>query len=144
MKKLILTLVLFYSAFSLNAQTEVKINPFFLLFEGFQIGVEQIVSNDWGIDGDLFVAAGGAYMTVAGKYYFNPKIKADGFHIGLFTGFADEDFGIGIGFLGGYKVLSKKGVIFEFGLGLGRSTGTTSAIPYFKLNVGYRFGRNKE
>ncbi len=113
-----------------------------MLFNGLQIGVEQLLGDDWGIDTDLFVINGEFYMTVAGKYYFNAKIKADGFHIGLFTGFANEDVGIGIGFLAGHKVISNNGVIFEFGLWAGRSTASSDLIGYFKLNVGYRFWRD--
>ena len=42
----------------------------------------------------------------------------------------------------GYKALSKKRVVFEIGGGVGRAFGSDSdieAIPYFNLNLGYRF-----
>ncbi len=146
MKKIISILIFLYFSLSVNAQLELKFNPIALIFESGQFGIEQVLSDYWGIDADLFITSNILYATVSGKHYLNPKIKADGFHIGVFTGlfYADnDDGGIGVGFLGGYKVLSKKGVIFELGLGLGRAAGIENIVPYFRFNVGYRFGRDK-
>ena len=103
MKKLLFVLGFCCSTFLVNAQVDVKVNPIALLFTSFQGGVELPLSNDFGMDGDLFIAEGAVYFTLAGKYYFNPEFKTDGFHFGAFTSIGNDDLGVGIGFLGGYK-----------------------------------------
>jgi hypothetical protein len=40
----------------------------------------------------------------------------------------------------GYKTVSSRGLLFDVGLGLGRSlTGSGTVLPYARLNFGYRF-----
>ncbi len=140
MKKYICILSFCLLATFTNAQTEIKGSPAAWLFTTLSFGVEQVLSEDWGVDIDMFAGEGGFYGTLAGKYYLKPKTRADGFHIGLFTG-AGSDIGLGGGFLGGYKLISNKGILFEFGLGIGRGVDIT--VPYGKLHVGYRFNRKK-
>jgi len=141
MKKLILSLLCSCSIFILNAQVDVKINPIALLFTGVQVGADFSLQENSSIDADIIIVDDVFYSTLAGKYYFNPKIRSDGFHIGGFIAAGNEDIGVGVGFLGGYKWLSNTGkVLFELGLGVGRGTGDAEFVGYGKLQVGYRFG----
>ena len=49
---------------------------------------------------------------------------------------------VGVGFLIGYKWISRKNILFEIGAGLGRSfTEDDYLLGYGKLHMGYRFGK---
>jgi len=137
MKKLMMSLVLMTSMYTLNAQFEVKVNPIALIFTSVNVSAEYLVNDNLGLELDalLLDGDGGAYLTA--KYYFNPQQGTDRFHVGIFTG-AVAGTGIGLGFMLGTKIVSEKGVLFDVGLGLGRAT--DGILPYGKLAVGYRFG----
>mgnify|MGYP005854082181 CR=1 FL=1 len=123
-----------------HAQVELKSSPVLLLFEVFNFSVEKPLSEDWGIEGDIWVVFDeGLYGSFNGKYYLNPLRGADGIHVGGFLG-ASPDLGVGIGFLGGYKWVSSKNFLFEAGLGIGRAIGydAEGVIPYGKLHIGLR------
>ena len=140
MKKLCFLLLLALVSFRAAAQTELKISPVALLIPGLALSVEQGLTESWGLDGDVFFAEDAFYANLSGKYYFNPERGIDRFHIGLFGG--GNNSGIGIGFLTGYKVLSRKNFLFEAGLGIGRGF-DDAIIGYAKLHIGFRLGRDR-
>lgn len=141
MKKCYLLLVLFAYASILSAQTEVKLSPLPLLFGGVFASVEQGVSPLIGIDADLAFVDGYTAFNLSGKYYFNPEKGIDKFHIGAFIGINDS--APGVGFLLGYKWISRNNIIFELGLGLGR-TFDDGVLGYGKLHIGYRFEKKSK
>lgn len=136
MKKTLLLLVCLAWLSRSFAQTEVKISPVPLLFGLVAVSVEQGFSPSFGADLGLAYYDEAFGVTLAGKYYFNPEDGIDKFHIGAFA--AVQDASPGIGFLVGYKWLSVKNVVFELGLGLGRSF-EGGVVGYGKFHVGYRF-----
>ena len=135
---LFLALMILSSQF-LCAQTEVKISPVALLGGLFAISVEQGITDDFGVEADFYgaIEAGGAFV-VSAKYYFNPREGLDRFHAGIYAG-GISDTGAGVGFLVGTKIVSRKNILFEIGLGIGR-TFDDGFLPYGKLHLGYRFG----
>lgn len=144
---LILVILIFGLSSTSTAQTEFKINPVLLLFGGLILSCEQPVSDHFGVEGTLlaFPDAGFAGYALA-KYYFRPSMGADRFYTGAFLGAGDFNFGggvFGLGFHVGFKILAKKGLLFEINLGLGRALGTgfNEPIPHFKIDMGYRFGK---
>ncbi len=141
LKKIIIAALLLSTALSqsVSAQTDVGASPVLLLVPALSASVEQGINDFWGVEGNLFAAEGGLLLTVAGKHYLSPKRGADRFNIGLFLGGASE-LGAGGGFLFGYKAVSEKNLLFDIGLGVGRTIGGEGIIPYFKINFGYRFG----
>lgn len=136
MKKL-LFLSLLVSGLSLQAQTELKISPIALIFGYPAISVEQQLTESFGLDADVFLLDGFFGANLSGKYYFDPVRGIDKFHVGLFMGVQEVP---GIGFLAGYKFLSRKNVVFELGLGIGRSF-DGGAVGYGKVHLGYRFNK---
>ena len=140
MKKILCCALLALSINALSAQTEIKVSPIGLIFEVAAISVETAINPSFSLDGDAIIAADYFGFNLSGKYYFNPKAGIDGFHIGAFAGNAISDEAIGIGFLTGYKIMSRKRITFEFGLGLGRSF-DSGIVGYAKVHLGYRFGK---
>lgn len=151
MKPLLLSFILLvaYST-TASAQFEIKSNPIALLFEAFPISMEYSNLNDWGTQIDILAFEEGGWGYLTGKYYLSPKYGADRFHVGAFAGgfFQEKDANLGIGFMVGYKAVSKSRIVFEVGGGIGRNltAGATDnagdgieAIPYLNLNIGYRF-----
>ncbi len=122
----------------LHAQTEIKFSPIALLATIGAISVEHGFNDDFGMEADVYFAGGGGALIVSAKYYFNPKEGLDRFHAGIYTGIIPEA-GAGIGFLAGTKIVSQKNILFEIGLGVGR-TFEGGFLPYAKLHIGYRFG----
>ena len=135
MKKLLLVFALLAYLSPLFAQTEVKLSPIPLLFGYVAASVEQGVSKSFGIEGDFILIEDFIGGNLSGKYYFDPSKGIDKFHVGAFEGVHES---IGIGFLVGYKLVSRKNVLFEVGLGVGRGFDDT-VIGYGKLHLGYRF-----
>jgi hypothetical protein len=168
-----------------NAQVDVQINPLALLFGSIDLTAEFPVSQDFGIEGgldynfqsfdidDIEYKNNGVGIRAVGKYYFNPNRGIDRWNIGAYMKFvtgtssaedattADRDevknTRFAVGFYTGYKWVSRKNIIFELGLGLGRnfvsnheySDGTEvddDDVPLLnvdilgRLSVGYRFG----
>lgn len=189
MKKLILPIFLLLAvAYRSNAQVDVQINPIGILFSSINATAEFGVSEDFGIEGgldydfqnfnidDIKYRNNGIGIRAIGKYYFRPEDGIDRWAIGAYTRFAtgtaSADDGLGtegevkstkfaVGFYTGYKWVSRKNVVFELGLGLGRnfvrtyeySDGDevdTSDIPLLnvdvlgRLSLGYRFGGSKK
>ena len=140
MKKLLLLTFLLISLCRISAQTEIKISPVGLLFETVGLSVESAIRDNFGLDGDVIFAQDFFGFNLSGKYYFNPKSSIDGFHVGAFIGNSGDTESIGLGFLAGIKLLSKKRILFEFGLGIGRSF-DDGVIGYGKLHLGYRFNK---
>lgn len=149
MKKLFLITLLAFTAFQAKAQFEIKLSPIPLLFGSVAFSVEGAVSESFGLDGDLLLLTDDFSDPVlganfSGKYYFNPSKGIDRFHVGVFIGGIIQESVPGLGFLLGYKWVSKKNVIFELGGGIGRSLDGDSVLGYGKLHLGYRFnGKNK-
>jgi hypothetical protein len=138
MKKILILLTfLFASLLRVNAQTELKVSPVALLFGGLALSAEQQISPSFGLDADILAAVDGFGANLSGKYYFDPKVGTDRFHIGIFAGGITYN-GVGGGFLAGYKWISTKRIVFEAGTGIGR-TFDGGITGYGKLHLGYRF-----
>ncbi|RMF03347.1 MAG: DUF3575 domain-containing protein [Bacteroidetes bacterium] len=177
---LILSLMVLYT-YRAEAQVDVTINPVGLLFGDLSVGGDFILSDEFSIEGTLGFGSGSddftnlkwrnIPITAVGKYYFNPDDGADKFYASAFLRFinrgytADDDtqttyaeysqtrFGLGVGI--GYKAVSRSGIVFDIGLGVGRalldntkfeSDGEEFIVEWpeimftGKLGVGYRFG----
>lgn len=143
MRKLLFVFVIssLFFAKSINAQSEIKLSPVILGGVGM-VSFEYGFNENVGVEMILLAASGGAGAAVSGKYYLNPNRGLDRFHLGMFLG-TGTDLGPGFGFLFGTKMVSEKGLLFEVGIGLGR-TFDGGVIPYFKLDFGYRFGRKNK
>ena len=140
MKKIILFVVCALSIARIAAQTEIKISPIPLLFGAGAISIEQGLAESFGLDLDVVLAEGFFGANLSGKYYFNPERGIDKFHIGMFLGIIGEDNVPGVGFLAGTKLISRKNLLFEVGLGIGRSF-DGGGVGYGKLHIGYRFDK---
>lgn len=136
-KSLLLPLLLLASLHRMNAQTELKVSPVALLFGGLAFSAEQQITPSFGLDADILAAVDGFGANLSGKYYFDPREGIDRFHIGFFAG-GITDNGVGGGFLAGYKWVSSKRIVFEAGVGVGR-TFDGGITGYGKLHLGYRF-----
>ena len=136
-KSLLLPLLLLASLHRMNAQTELKVSPVALLFGGLAFSAEQQITPSFGLDADILAAVDGFGANLSGKYYFDPQQGIDRFHIGIFAG-GITDNGVGGGFLAGYKWVSSKRIVFEAGVGVGR-TFDGGITGYGKLHLGYRF-----
>lgn len=145
MKKFFAVTALLVCAFTAaQAQFEIKTNPIALIFEVFPVSLEYNINADWGAEIDALATRGGGFVYFSGKYYLEPRYGADRFNFGMFAGFlgGEGDVGAGIGFLAGYKIVSKKNILLEIALGVGRDfTGDIGVLPYGKFHVGYRFGK---
>jgi hypothetical protein len=139
-KQLLFCLALAFFSQPLQSQTEIKISPIPLLFGAGALSVEQVLNPAWGLDLDVLFGSDFFAVNFSGKYYLDPRYGADRFHVGVFTGYQNE--ALGIGFLAGTKILSKNRVLFEIGLGIGRSF-DDGVIGYGKLHLGYRFQKKE-
>jgi hypothetical protein len=137
MKKSLTSLIWIFAIYSASAQTEIKVCPIAVLFGVFAGSAETAVSESFGLDGDVIALSDFFGFNISGKYYFNPVRRIDGFHIGMYGGNI-ADGSMGVGFLIGYKWLSRKNVLFELGIGGGRSFEGAGSV-YGKAHVGYRF-----
>lgn len=176
MRSLLLVIAFFsLGLVQINAQTEIKINPLGLLFGSPDVSAEFGLGNSAGIEpfigftsrkflgGDvkLFALNTGASF----KYYFNPQRGVDRFYAGAYTRFntgtltdnlSDDEGGykrLSLGLLIGQKWVSKKNIVFELALGVGRAfvnkveegNNNFSDVDFdldimTRLAVGYRFG----
>lgn len=186
MKLLKLTIaLLFFSALQLNAQVELKINPIGLLFGGPDLSADIALNHDnslepfigfynnsniLGTDWDYHSIQGG----LSYKYYFNPNEKGtDRFYVGAYTRYRHANLEqrtdstsysamtdkMALGLLIGQKWVSRKNVVFELELGVGRKffnnihasdgadtadiSGIFNTDVLFRFALGYRFGGNK-
>lgn len=140
MKNLLLVIALSAYISNLSAQTEIKLSPFPLLFGFVAASVEQGVSASFGVEADIVFIEDYVGGNLSGKYYFEPERGIDKFHVGGFIGINET---IGVGFLLGYKWVSRKNVIFEIGAGVGRSF-DDGVIGYGRLHLGYRFEKKSK
>ena len=147
MKKTILIFAtLFLLSFQSKAQVEVSVNPVALLFEVGIFGFDYNINDDFGVGLDIAFGQGGAAFFVDGKHYFRPRKGADRFLLGTFLGTVGSldgnDGGAGLGFMFGYKWVSRRNITFEWTGGIGRDfTGNSGLLPYGRFNVGYRFNK---
>ena len=164
-----------------TAQVDLTVYPIGILFGDLSVGADFNLGESLSVEASLGYGAGKesglkySSIPVTGvlKYYFNPDRGCDKFYADAFLkfinrGYKDKDandgieygdytqarFGFGLGL--GYKVVSKKGIIFDIGFGVGRaivdntkfddSNGNNIAVDWpeimfqGKLGVGYRFG----
>ena len=145
MKKLIFALALIVTVATLQAQTELKINPIGALFASPDISLEFGVNENIGIepfiglsfpsltvDGTKYKSTGLGYG-VHGKYYFGGDKGLDKFYGGIFLRGGNTKFTtstssndkftrsrLGVGFELGYKWVSSQNIVFELGAGIGR------------------------
>ncbi|MEL7421652.1 MAG: hypothetical protein AAFN81_01620 [Bacteroidota bacterium] len=107
----------------------------------------------------------GIPIQAVGKYYIGPSKGADKFYAAAFMRYVNRNYvqaGVedpntftqsrfGIGFGLGTKIISRSGVVFDFGMNLGRVISENvavnetdvrlpRAIVGFKIGIGYRFG----
>jgi hypothetical protein len=149
MKNFILTVALMLSGVAVNAQVEIGANPIALLWGYVLANVELNIGEDWGVGGDILAGEGGGAIYLTGKHFFNPKYGCDKFNIGAFVGGGgavnENDGQVGVGFLFGYKAVSRKKIVFDMAFGGGRGIGEgADVIGYLRFNIGYRFGLKKE
>lgn len=138
MKKLFPLLFLLFAGFTSQAQFEVKINPVLGLFEVLSVAVEHNASDNFGVELDVLFGEDLAVGYLLGKYYFSPKLGCDKFY-GNAMIIAGEGAG-GLGFGIGYKLVSVKGILFDFSAGVGRDfTGDNDVIGQLRAQIGYRF-----
>ncbi len=174
-------------AYNSQAQMDVQLNPVGILFNSVDLSAEFGVSPDFGIEGNLgydfqnydfddVQYKNNAFgVRAIGKYYFSPQDGTDRWNVGGYLRYSqgkatvnDQDNSSGdvkntklaLGFYTGYKWVSRKNVVFELGIGLGRklirtyeySDGTTvntddipllNADVFGRLSLGYRFGGPK-
>lgn len=162
MKNLFLVLIAVIGlSFQSNAQVDITVNPLGLLVQTYSLGVDYHFNPDWSVGGDLMVTTNsnfGIYYVNA-KHYFNPLSESKKFYVGIFTGlhtYNSYDFTsnfnlerkyestLGFGFMGGYKLISRKNVVLDVAGGIGRGIEAATFIPYFRLNAGYRFQNDKK
>ncbi len=136
---LISCLLIFGICQKTSAQFEAKLNPVILLFGGLVASGEYPFNPNFGLEATVIATVDGGGAFLLGKYYLNPRLGADRFNIGAFVGGGFET--VGVGFHLGTKIVSKKGVLFEINIGAGRGFGDLEVVPYFKLDIGYRFGK---
>ncbi|WP_236980851.1 DUF3575 domain-containing protein [Membranihabitans maritimus] len=179
MKNALLTLILGLFSIPAFSQLDVTINPLGLLFSNIGVSAETPLSENFGLEGTVnynfnrFDALGDEFKSTGyglralGKYYFNSDKGLDKFHAGpyariggnkiKYTSGTDDvtSFRFALGIYAGYKWVSKKNIVFELGLGLGRafvnnyssndSSFNAADWPVLnldatgKLAIGYRF-----
>jgi len=180
LKMFFLAITLCCTYFVSTAQVEVKINPIGVLFGDPDLSGEFIISENIGVEPTFIMTNGSAPLigdnlrktglggAVAGKYYFNPKKGADGFHAGLYTKYKstmyrvkdgeiseeiEEDIEasqkrLALGIQAGFKTVSENNLTFEIIGGLGRNisnkfTGfnesvNVAAIPLANIDATFR------
>lgn len=148
MKNLFLFVIAILFSLQLKSQVEISTNPIALLYEVGLFSLDYAANDDWSVGADIAVFSGGGVFYINGKHYFNPRQGADRFFFGSFAGAAGldggDDSGAGLGFLLGYKWMSKKNVTFEIAWGGGRDfKDEIGFLPYAKLHLGYRFKKRE-
>ncbi len=178
--KFVLSIIVMTITYGAHAQFELKAGPIGLLFDSPDISGEYLINQDIGIQATLGLDYGdfnlnydqsskvGVAARLQAKFYFKPKIKADGFYAGLYAGpeflsveYTDwdvlgnnqvnEEKGtiFSAGMLIGYKWLGKRNILFEMAGGAGRNYGelandviNTGQYDFMWLiAIGYRFNK---
>jgi hypothetical protein len=155
MKKLSAFILLLLTITASAQKYEIKLNPIGLLFGSPDLAGEYLINEHFGAELTLS-AEMGKYTTIstdgfdpkksgfgvmaAGKYYFNPDEPCSGFYSGIYlrqksfkvTDNSDSNF-VGFkrnivagGFLFGQKWASNNGMVYELGLGIGRTFSETN------------------
>ncbi|HMG15247.1 MAG TPA: DUF3575 domain-containing protein [Saprospiraceae bacterium] len=182
MKKLFLLFFIAFASLSAKAQIDLSVNPVSLLYSNFDFAAEYRVSPDFGLElspGLSFNKYGlsgndwestGFGARLIGKYYFSPDKGCDKFNIGPYIKYGSSSLKyndgstehtasntrFAIGFYTGYKWVSRRNIVFEIGLGVGKALSNTyksddetvdtngfdvfNIDATFKFAVGYRFG----
>ena len=181
MRKKILTLVSFmvFATYGFS-QIEVKINPIGLLFGQIPLSAEYIINDNMGAEitaGYYFKSFGdftettnssGFVTNVLFKYYFKPEDGGDKFYVFPYYRYVSRSWTFtdvtlgeingtykssGIGFGAGYKIVAESGLLFDFGLGVGKnfSSKYSYSDPTYendisipinilgRISIGYRF-----
>lgn len=142
MKKSFIALTfIIITSFNLSSQVDIGANPVALLWEAGLLSVDIGLVNDWGIKSDIALIEDFKALSIGAANYLVPRYGNDGFYIGSFIALGDF---AGIGFLGGYKIITQRKIMAEVGFGIGRNFGGKfgeTVIPWGRLNVGYRFGK---
>ncbi len=141
MKKFVWIFLMLAGVFTVKAQIELKSNPLAMLLGTGTFSLEYMPSQSTGLEFYGYATGDISGIYLSGKYYFNPKVQGDSFHVGGFLGTVNKTGGIG--FLIGYKWLSKDAVVFELGSGVGRDPTGGGFLPYLKFDLGYRFKPKK-
>lgn len=165
MRKLALVIITIIGfTFQSNAQLEITTAPLGLLTNSYTLSADYYISPDWSFGGDMrsrnFLGNKKSMFYANAKHYFNPFGEAKRYYVGVFAGvhnhqnwnFFDNnnemisDFGGG--FIGGYKLVSRKNIVLDVALGAGRAFSENSSeinlMPYWKLNLGYKFTTPKD
>ncbi len=168
----LLALLLAFSHLSYS-QVDVSVNPLAAILAYNPKGsVEFGINEDIGIElngvlntntSAVGVSFGSGFTAgLIGKYYFNPDQPRSGFYIGPYFRYIQykpiDDLGSNLavfkrgkaGVFGGYKIVSSKRILFEFGLGVGsrvfNNFNADLGLPGFdltgKIAIGYRFETN--
>ncbi len=167
------------------SQLELKLEPINLLFGQIPISIEYILTDNMGVEGTIGYSfqkdrnfenaetSTGLVINGLFKYYFNPDNGGDKFYVFPFVRNVNRSFtftednveykstykAFGVGFGVGYKVVARAGLVFDFGLGVGKNF--TSEYTYepaytpteeftlpitgiFRASLGYRFGGVKQ
>ncbi len=129
------------------AQFDLSINPVSILFSNLDVNGEYCIISDFGIEGSLGFDFGrydigevdvknnGIGFRLIGKYYFNPDENCTRWNIGPYVRYSTRsgtyDNGteegkithnrFAVGLYTGYKWVTRRKVVFELGLGLGRT-----------------------
>lgn len=186
---LVTTIFCFVLVSTALAQFELKVNPVGALFSHPDISMEYRVAKSFGIEGMLFMNSRlyrilegdyrnkrGFGMRMSGKYYFDSDSNIERWYTGIYSkyfkgegsGYSDISFSekvkstrFSIGFLFGYKWVSKHNILFEMNAGIGRaflanldySDGTSRNLSddsslradfVGTISIGYRFGKKKD
>lgn len=140
------SLLLFLFSTQAQAQVDLKLSPFGLLFSNISGAAEFGVSEKVGIDvglgynwnsfklNDEKFKSGVVRAIVNPRYYFNTKRGLDGFYAGFYTRYANGSWTstvdnqkattnrLAVGFnLGAKIVASNERLVFDFGIGAGRA-----------------------
>jgi hypothetical protein len=160
MKKVIILVIVIIGITNVSkAQLEVTTNPIGLLMEAYTLSVDYNINEkfSFGLEG-AFVNIESEMNFFYGTAKFHPFSTEKGsnrFYIGVFSGQSSyKDYNyykptlsrtvtqVGVGFMAGYKAVSRRNIVFDLGIGLGKGWGSDDWIqllPYLKINLGYRF-----
>ncbi|MBC7884074.1 MAG: DUF3575 domain-containing protein [Saprospiraceae bacterium] len=135
--------VLFLFAVQMNAQLDVSVNPIGILFNSYDVSVENGFSENFGVEltvglstskysiDDEDISSTGFGTRLMAKYYLSPSKGLDRFNIGAYLRYGSNKFEDGTdevsntriagGFYLGYKIVSSKKIFFEIGFGVGKA-----------------------
>ena len=124
-----------------QAQYEFKSSAVSYLADTWHLGAEIGLLNDIGIEGEYLWSENYSQAYAAAKHYFKPEDGLDGIYAGVFGSTGDTDPGMGFEF--GKKYISARNILFETGLGIGKSFSGDDFIFSYKLHLGFRVNNPK-